>query len=165
MPHPLAIAARLLSTSAAVFVKSSPKKLGKVFKILGAALDTEKFAKQLYSHFKMGTKQSTPLVSRDQFNAMSSNINNVIKFQEKENMRNSFHSELPFHTDTIFLILVVVLVLIALAGATWLLAKYSAARKEGRTQRAARVLNIETGGIGAPKHVVTAVSPPRYPDA
>ncbi len=161
MGAPVALIARLFSSIAASAAKFSPQDLTKLFERLGVALQAKKFTDELVHYLgKMGGKASVPVVSKDQFNAMSQNINNIIDIQKKEHVEDELIADLPFHTDTLFLVLLVIIAILIIAFVVWLFSKYSHARNESAPQRAAKLLNIETGGIGAPKHIISPVSIP-----
>jgi len=95
------------------------------------------------------------MVSKEHFNQLASNVNNVISLHEKERLEEQYLQELPFHTDTIFVMMLVIMGLGSIAGVVWLLARYKAARGESRMQRAAKTLNIETGNIPN-RHVLSS---------
>jgi len=158
---PVQIFAKLFGSAVSALARANPGKLGRVFETLSGILSAKKLTEQLIQHLaKMGGQQSRDQskgISKDQFTAMSNNVNNIIDIQKRNHLEDEFSSELPFHTDTIFLMLIVGLVVLGVILVSMMVAKYSHARKESRPQRAARTLNIEAGGIGAPKHVITSM--------
>ena len=83
------------------------------------------------------------------------NLNKMVNNEAEDRVRDEYHSSLPFHTDTLFLVLVVLIFIGVIIAMVYLFVRFRQARSESSNARAARRLNIETGGIGAPKHYIS----------
>ena len=59
--------------------------------------------------------------------------------------------------ETLFLVLVVMFIIGLIIGTVWLYVRFRQARSEGSHARAACRLNIDTSGLGAPKHYISPV--------
>ena len=86
---------------------------------------------------------------------MNMNLNKMVHNEAEDRVRDEYHSQLPFHTETLFLVLVVLIFIGFIIGVVWLVARFRQARSGSSNARAAHRLNIETGGIGAPKHYIS----------
>ena len=84
-------------------------------------------------------------------------VNNqmMVNNEAEDRVRDEYHSTLPFHTGTLFLVLVVLIMIGFIIGVVYLFVRFRQARSESSNVRAAHRLNIETGGIGAPKHYIS----------
>ena len=94
---------------------------------------------------------------QDSYNMSTMNLNKLVNNEKEDRVRDEYRSSLPFHTDTLFLVLIVLVLLGLIVGAVWLCVRFRQARQQGAHARAARRLNIDTGGIGAPKHYISPV--------
>ena len=94
---------------------------------------------------------------QDSYNMLTMNLNKMINNEKEDRVRDEYHSTLPFYTDTLFLVLIVLVLLGLIVAAIWLCTRFRQARQQGAHARAARRLNIDTGGIGAPKHYISPV--------
>ena len=94
------------------------------------------------------------VVSQENYNFLTNNMNKLLEEEKADKIREQFEETLPFDTETLFLVLVVGVILAALSAGVYYCAQYRQARSDGAHARAARTLNIDAGGIGAPKHVL-----------
>ena len=92
---------------------------------------------------------------QDNYNLMTMNLNKMVNNEAEDRVRDEYHSTLPFHTETLFLVLVFLIMIGFIIGVVYLFVRFRQARSESSNARAARRLNIETGGIGAPKHYIS----------
>ena len=94
------------------------------------------------------------VVSQENYNFLTNNMNKLLEEEKADKIREQYQETLPFDTETLFLVLVVGVVLAILSAGIYYCAQYKQARSDGAHARAARTLNIDAGGIGAPKHVL-----------
>ena len=94
------------------------------------------------------------VVSQENYNFLTNNMNKLLEEEKADKIREQFEETLPFDTETLFLVLVVGVILTILSAGIYYCAQYKQARHDGAHARAARTLNIDAGGIGAPKHVL-----------
>ena len=94
------------------------------------------------------------VVSQENYNFLTNNMNKLLEEEKADKIREQFEETLPFDTETLFLVLVVGVILAILSAGVYYCAQYKQARNDGAHARAARTLNIDAGGIGAPKHVL-----------
>lgn len=91
------------------------------------------------------------------FSVLQQQMSNLVTKENEDRIIEQFTSNLPYDTGTLFLVLVVLVIILLVIAISCLAVRYCQARAEGRLSRAARTLNIDTGGIGAPKHVLSPV--------
>ena len=84
---------------------------------------------------------------------MTMNLNKMVNNEAEDRVRDEYHSSLLFHTETLFLVFVVLMMIGFIIGVVYLYVRFRQARSE--SSNAAQQLNIETGGIGAPKHYIS----------
>ena len=92
---------------------------------------------------------------QDNYNLMTMNLNKMVNNEAEDRVRDEYHASLPFHTETLFLVFIVLAMIGLIVGVVYLYVRYRQARSESSNARAAQRLNIETGGIGAPKHYIS----------
>ena len=79
---------------------------------------------------------------QDSYNMLTMNLNKLVNNEKEDRVRDEYRSTLPFHTDTLFLVLIVLVLLGLIVGAVWLWVRFRQARQQGAHARAARRLNI-----------------------
>ena len=92
---------------------------------------------------------------QENYNLMTMNLNKMVNNEAEDRVRDEYHASLPFHTETLFLVFVVLAMIGGIVGVVYLYVRFRQARSESSNARAAQRLNIETGGIGAPKHYIS----------
>ena len=102
----------------------------------------------------MSGSKNNNRISQENYNFLTNNMNKLLEEEKADKIRQQYEETLPFDTETLFLVLVVAVILIALSLGIYYCAQYRQARQDGAHSRAARTLNIDAGGIGAPKHVL-----------
>ena len=67
---------------------------------------------------------------QDNYNLMTMNLNKMVNNEAEDRVRDEYHSTLPFHTETLFLVYVVLMMIGFIIGVVSLFVRFRQARSE-----------------------------------